>query len=168
MPPKSKRPKKNMQNYTKEDMTEAVRVVNEGMHSISEVACMFNIPRKTLCDRVHGNHQGSIGAQTTLTGEEEGYLVNYIQYMAKRCFPLSISQIRGFAWAIVLRSDRRKQFTNSGPTEKWWRGFKKRNQASITLRTPDNLDRGRGCMANQIVLDRHFETLKALMIRIGV
>ena len=67
MAPKSKRPKNNMQNYTKEDMTEAVRVVNEGMHSISEVACMFNIPRKTLCDRVHGNHYGSIGAQTTPT-----------------------------------------------------------------------------------------------------
>ena len=69
--------------------------------------------------------------------------------MAKRCFPLSIVN-----WAIVKKSGRKGQFVDSGPSEKWWRGFKKRHQAAITLRTPDN--RGRGRMANQTVIDRQF------------
>ena len=68
----------------------------------------------------------------------------------------------------MKKSGRKGQFVDSGPSEKWWRGFKKRHQAAITLSTPDNLHRGRGRMANQTVIDRHFESLKKLMIKIGV
>ena len=41
----------------------------------------------------------------------------------------------------------------------WWRKFKKRHQAEITLRKPDKLDRGRSRMANVNVMKQHFELL---------
>ena len=34
-------------------------------------------------------------------------------------------------------------------------GFKKRHHEDITLRKPDNLDRGRAGMANSVVIERH-------------
>ena len=68
--------------------------------------------------------------------------------MGKQRFPLNIKQIQGFALAIALKSERKKQFPKTGPSEKWWRGFKGRQKDAITLRKPDNLDCGKACMAN--------------------
>ena len=68
--------------------------------------------------------------------------------MASHRFPLNIKQIRAYTWAILLRSGRPEKFCKTGPSEKWWRGFKKRHHEDITLRKPDNLDRGRARMAN--------------------
>ena len=217
----SKRPRKHKQ-YTEEAMLMAIKGVQEARMSIMFASKVYDIPRKTLSDRINGTHSFSGGPSTILTPEEEGYLVNYIQYMARRCFPLSITQICGFAWVIVLKSGRdringthsfsggpstiltpeeegylvnyiqymarrcfplsitqicgfawviggrEKQFKESGPSEKCWRGFKKRHTNEITLHNPDNLGHGRDRMANATVLERHFKTLKELMIEKGV
>ena len=167
MPKDPVRPKRHKQ-YSKEDMSNALKAVEEDDMKIMVAAKVYGVPRKTLSDRVNGTHSSKGGPSTILTAEEEGYLVIYIQYMAKRCFPLSITQIRGFAWAIVMKSGRTKQFKGSGPSEKWWRGFKNRHANEITLRNPDNLDRGRGRMANAIVIERHFKTLKKVLEEKGI
>ena len=42
--------------------------------------------------------------------------------MAKQPFSLNIKQIKGFAWAIALKSERerkKKKFPTTGPPEKW-------------------------------------------------
>ena len=69
-----------------------------------------------------------------LTQKEEKALISYIEYMAKQRFPLNIKQIKGFAWAIALKSERKKQFSKTGSSEEWWRGFKCRHKDAITLR----------------------------------
>ena len=45
--------------------------------------------------------------------------------MASHRFPLDIKQIRAYAWAILFRSGQPEKFCKPGPSEKWWRGFKK-------------------------------------------
>ena len=105
-----------------------------------------------------------IGRKTYLTNEEEISLVNYIKYMCSHGFPLNIKQIRGYTWGIVLQNGRSDQFKESDPSEKWWRGFKKCHAKEITLQKPDNLDRGRTSMANKLVMERHFETLKKILM----
>ena len=54
--------------------------------------------------------------------------------MVKQRFPLNIKQIKGFAWPIALKSERKKQFSKTGSSEEWWRGFKCRHKDAITLR----------------------------------
>ena len=71
--------------------------------------------------------------------------------MASHRFPLNIKQIRP------------EKFCKTGPSEKWWRGFKKRHHEDITLQKSDNLDRGRARMANSVVIERHFKTLKRVL-----
>ena len=124
--------------------------------SVYKAAKEFNVPRKTLGDRVNGLHGKDIGGKTYLTNEEEILLVNYIKYMFSHGFPLNIKQVRGYG-----RSD---QFKESGPSEKRWRGFKKHHTKEITLSKLDNLDRGCTAMANKLVMERHFETLKKILM----
>ena len=69
--------------------------------------------------------------------------------MSSHGFPLNIKQLRGYAWGIVLQNSCSDQFKKSGPSQKWWRSFKKCHAKEITLRKADNLDRGRARMANK-------------------
>ena len=79
--------------------------------------------------------------------------------MASHAFPLNIKQIKGFAWAILIRSGCEKQFKEGGPREKWWRSFKKQHP-DLSLRTPDSLDRRQSRMANENLVKNHFNMLK--------
>lgn len=80
--------------------------------------------------------------------------------MADHAFPLNIKQICGFAWAIVFMSERKEQFKESRPFEKWWRWFKKRHSEKIALLKPDNLEKGSTRMVNEVVVKRDFDNLK--------
>ena len=53
-------------------------------------------------------------------------------------------------------------FKENGPTEKWWRGFRKRHP-DITLRTAGSLDRGRAVMTNENVVREYFELLRSVI-----
>ena len=83
-------------------------LLNKNDKSISEVARLFKIPWKTLSDRVNGNYTELAGHPTVLMQKEENALIRYIKYMAKQPFSLNIKQIKGFAWAIALKSERKK------------------------------------------------------------
>ena len=52
-------------------------------------------------------------------------LLQRIVLLAEHSFPLLIKQICAFAWALVLRLPYDRQYPSSGPSEKWWRGFKR-------------------------------------------
>ena len=154
--------------YSNEDIESALKDITEKHISISQAAKDYNIPRKTLADRKNKRwNSDKVGHPTILTPEEESSLKNYIFYMASHAFPLNIKQIKGFAWALLIRSGREKQFKERGPTEKWWRGFKKRHP-ELSLRTPDSLDRGRSRMANENVVKSHFNTLKKTLQENGL
>ena len=87
--------------------------------------------------------------------------------MASHPFPLNIRQIKGFAWAILIRSGHEKQFKEGGPAEKWWRGFKERHP-DLSLSTPDSLDKGQSQMANENVVKSYFNTLKKTLQENGL
>ena len=40
--------------------------------------------------------------------KKERALISYTEYMGKQRFPLNIKQIKDFAWAIALKSEREK------------------------------------------------------------
>ena len=80
---------------------------------------MHGVPRMTLTDRIKNRYdkEGS-GRTSELTPEEEDALVKYIKYMATLSHPLSLAQIKAFAWAIVKKSNRTTRFK-----EKKWSSF---------------------------------------------
>ena len=157
-------PKKRCQ-WQEESMELALESVSEGMN-VTEAARIFQIPRQTLKDQVSQRYdrQGG-GRPSELTPEEEKILVDYVTFMAKCSHPLSVAQIKAYAWAIVTKSGRPSRFNpETGPSWRWWGLFKKRHHQAITLLKPDNLDRGRSRMCNQHVMNGYFKILKELLV----
>nr|XP_039260857.1 uncharacterized protein LOC120337202 [Styela clava] len=88
----------------------------------------------------------------------------YIEYLAKRAFPLTIDIIKKYAWAVDKKSGK-NLFGKNGPSRKWWQGFKSRakKRFDFRLRRPDMLDRSR--VSDTIVEDlrEYFKQLKEVM-----
>lgn len=153
-------PRKN-RNYSDEDMVNALEMIKEKGISLGEAYRQFKIPKQTLSDRVNGKYKSTkMGRPTELTSEEEEALVYYIHYMASIAYPLTITQIKIFAWDIAKKHGGTRFNETNGPGDTWWSKFKKRHIGAITLRVADNLDRRRSGMANETVMNQHFKLLK--------
>ena len=75
---------------------------------------------------------------------------------------------KAYAWAIAKRSGRHLSINKEkGPSNKWWCGFIKRNP-TLSLRRADKLDRGRARMANQTVMNQHFDLLNQVFTKLGL
>lgn len=136
-------------------------VMTDGLR-VSHAAATFGVPRKTLDDRVKGKVQLGCkhGNQTALTPEDEESLYNYIDYMAGRGFPLTVSQVTLMAMAITKERGG-GVFKDGGPSRHWWRGFRHRHP-TLSLRRPDPLDRGRAAMTNENTIRTFFNLLKEI------
>jgi hypothetical protein len=120
------KPKKLFRQWSQQDMNDAYNDVRGGFLTISKASRVYDVPRKTLSDRIHGNVDlhAKMGPSTALSTEEEASLVRYIEYMAGRGFPLTVDQACAFAWAIAKEAGKAHVFTENGPSEMWWRCFK--------------------------------------------
>ena len=81
--------------------------------------------------------------------------------MAGRAFPLTVQQIKMFAWCIDKKGE--NKFTENGPSKNWWIGFKKRHADTIRLRRADSLDKGRAIFPSTNMLRHYFQLLNEQM-----
>ena len=137
----------------------------EGGQSVNAASKQFQVPRKTLDDRVNGRvqHGTNPGPSTALTAEEERALASYLLYMAERGFPLTINMAWAFAWAVSFRSGTQNRFNEeTGPGKHWWRNSRDRHP-ELTLRIADNLERSRASALTREVVDNYFACLKTTL-----
>lgn len=143
-------------------MRDAIKAVVDDKQSVRSVAKKFSVSRRTLQDRVSGrvSHGNRPGPKTVLSKEEEDALCTYLIYMAEHGFLLTPKMVMAFAWAIAIRSGKSSGFSSSGPTKRWWLGFRRRHPK--LLRKVDKLERSRAeCLSPEIVRE-YFELLKRL------
>ena len=162
-------PKVRRRRWGLKDMETAMEAVEKGT-TVSEASRQFNVPRKTLDDRVKGRvqHGSNPGPNTALTAEEEKALVAYLFHMAERGFPLAVNMAQAFAWAVSFRSGSNSRFNeDTGPGKHWWRNFRARHP-ELTLRTSDNLDRSRASSLTKEVVDEYFTLLKSTLEENGL
>ena len=156
--------------WSVENMKEAYNAVVEDNVSISAAAWRFGVPRMTLSDRIRGKIQlgAKLGKQTALTTADETTLENYIKYMHSQRFHLTRLQVMKFAWAIDhTQEESTRIFSGSGPSRKWWRGFKTRHQ-DLALRHAETIDRGRVANARPEVIQDYFEQLGKIISENGL
>ena len=147
--------------YDPQRIVNTMEAVESERMSVTEDSKVSHIPRQTLSDRIKGKYTKVRGGRKTeLTEDEERILVDYCMFMAKCSHLLTVPVVKAFAWAIARKSNQPSRFhATNGSSWKWWQGFKRRHP-EISLRKPDNLDRGRSRMNNQIVMDNFFKLLK--------
>ena len=156
--------------WNEESMVAAMEAVETNKMSVTAAAATFNVPRKTLDDRVKGRvkHGTKPGPSTALTLEEENALVSYLVYMANRGFPLTRTMVKAFAWAIAKCSENDGRFNQEyGPGEHWWANFRKRHP-KLTLRKTDKLERSRAEALNPKVVEEYFKLLETTLDENGL
>ena len=147
--------------WQNKDMVAAMEAVKKKEMTIYRAANVFNVPRKTLDDRIKGkvDHGTNPGPKTVLSRVEEESLVHYLSYMADRGFTLTRTMVKAFAWAVAKRAGKGDRFNAEfGPGEHWWFNFKKRHR-KVTLRRTDMLERTRAEALNPDILSEYFEDL---------
>ena len=149
--------------WNPDDMQRAMDAVCNDKVTISDAARRFEVPRKTLDDRMKGlvQHGTNPGPKTVLTAVVA--LVQYLVYMAQRGFPLTRTMVMAFVWAIAKRTGKADRFNPEyGPSKHWWSNFRKRHP-KLTLRKSDKLDRCRADAYNAEVVDEYFNLLQNVL-----
>ena len=115
--------------WSNENMLMAMNDVKEGKLTAYTAAKKYNVPRRTLDDRLKGRvqHGTNPGPSTVLTKEEEANLVAYLLHTAQHGFPLTPTMTKTFAWAIAIRSGKGDRFSEVGPSMHRWSSFQRRH-----------------------------------------
>jgi transposase len=71
--------KKRRENYTSEDVDNAVNATKEDGLSIRQASEQFGVPKLTILDRLRGSHGDTMGRPIVLSEDEETQLLERIQ-----------------------------------------------------------------------------------------
>ena len=162
--------KKKRKQWKDNDMRSAMSAVNNKEMTIYAAAASFNVPRKTLDDRIKGLvcHGTNPGPSTALTFEQENALESYLFYMAEHGYPLTRTMVKAYGWAIAKRSGSGDRFNEEfGPGVKWWANLKKRHP-KVSLRRVDMLERTRAEALNPKIVDEYFDLLGTTLDNLGL
>ena len=101
--------------------------MNAETTNVTEAWKVLSIPRQTLNDWIP-NKDAKVGAgrNTELSNEEEELLVDNYLLMAKSSHLFTVLLMNALGWSTVKKKDwPTRSNANTGPTSKWWIGFKK-------------------------------------------
>lgn len=158
-------------NYSVDVLTEAIENVQNNNLSIRQAAARYNIPRRTLCNKIKQKHDKTAGGQTALSAEEEKIILNHILTCADWGMPLDSLEIRLIVKDYLLSMGKRiDKFTDNLPGESWYSAFIKRHKEELTVRKCQNITRVRAKVGvEQIVeyfshLERSLHGIPALNV----
>ena len=145
-------------------MLRAYEAVTKYNSPISTAAKMYGIPRMTLPDKIKGKTKvdAKMGRKLILGEKNEAALLRYIKYMAEHRYPVTRTQIMGLAWAISLQDEDSDSFGVSGPSLRWWRGFRDRHK-EISIRKSESVDRRRVANSVPDIINDYFHVLTSTL-----
>lgn len=143
-------------NYTEETLQQAVNALMNS--SFRKVSKKFDIPVKTLQNKVSKRHSKSVGGQKRLSKEIELLIAKNLTTLTEWKTPLDSWDIRYIVKGYLdLRNVKDKKFKNNLPGPDWVRAFMKRN--NLTERVADNVKRSRAEVDRKAVGD-YFDNLE--------
>lgn len=146
-------------DYTEETLLHAVNDYNNGGGSFRTIAKRYNIPYRTLFNKVKRLHIKSCGGQTILSHEEETDIVHNLLTCADYGMPLQTVEVKMFVKFHLDRCQRRvDKFKNNMPADDWISGFMKRHE-DLRPRMCQNIKRARAELDPKQV-ETYFRNLK--------
>lgn len=135
---------RHYKNYTEETLLQAVNAVKTGAMSSREAENQFNIPRKTILNKVKEKHCEKVGHPTALTNIEERHFVDVLIACAEYGSPLTMIEMRMLIKNYLDSKGRRIHiFTDNIPGKVWLDSFIRRHKHRLTKRHCQNLKRSR-------------------------
>lgn len=147
-------------DYTSEQLNECLERIRNGDITHRQGESQYNIPRKTIYNKLKGKQQKSPGKPQVFSCEEELSFVNCIKKCAEFGFPLDSFEVRMIAKSYLDSKGRRvKIFKNNVPGSEWVNSFLKRHPALTGARFAANIKRSRAAI-NKEILTEYIDNLK--------
>lgn len=146
MPRNYKRPigSRRYKDYTEETLENAIQQVTRGRQKLSEASKIYNIPRRTLLNKIKNRHQENVGAPTILSEALERSLADVIVACAEFGSPLTMLDLRFIVKSHLDKEGTRvRKFKNNLPGVEWGYSFLKRHKHRLTQRQCQNIKRVR-------------------------
>ena len=145
--------RKTVTKYTNPDMRMALDAVHSKKLKPSAAAQRFNIPVPTLYARLSGiRGNGPQDAKTSLSPEEENFLVQTIQMFEKWQLPLVRESVIDIARAYMLELD--KEISSTAPLTEWFNSFMSRHR-ELKLAKCENLEKSRFVSCTPQVISKY-------------
>lgn len=147
-------------DYTEEQLEIAVRAVRQRGISYQRAAELFNIPKRTIYNKVKNRHRQAVGAPIILDPAEERHFVDLLIASAEYGFPLTMLDLRMIVQEYLNRIGRKIQkFTDNLPGKDWCYRFLERHKRLLSQRTCQNI-KGVRAQATDEAISEYFERLE--------
>jgi hypothetical protein len=150
------------ENYSEEDMVEAIRLVKEEEYSIKAAAALINdrkkkeIPRMTLSNRLRRTEPGKMpkmGRPAELRKEVEEALVKCLEICASFNYPMRKKDLQDLVQAYCVEHGIKTRWVEDRPGKHWIRNFRRRWSHRVKVRKPKNIKRSRARVSPEEVRD---------------
>ena len=147
-------------DYTEETLQNALRRIREGGISLTRASEIFNIPRRSLFNKLQGLHQGTVGAPIALDLAEERHFVDLLIACADYGFPLTVLDLRVIVRDYLNRSGQTiKVFSDNMPGVDWCFAYLERHKNLLTQRACQNIKSVRAQTTDEAI-EEYFNRLK--------
>ena len=163
----AKRPgtvKQKKYTYTTDDLRLAIAGLQEGA-SFGEMSKKYGIPTTTLFDYKHSKSIVGVskkGRALSIPKEVEDKIVAVILDCAEKGFPMTKRMVLERVGRLCYQAGFKTQFRNFTPSEKYWRGLKKRHP-ELVIRSPECCTHKRLKALTREKMDAYFDELHQLI-----
>lgn len=140
-------------DYSDEKLNECLTAIRNGIMSTRKAELHFNIPRRTIINKLKDQHPNKPGRQQIFSKEEESIFSRCVFDMSDFGFPVDEFELRCIIHNYLGRTGRQvKYFTDNFPGKEWIRGFLKRNP-EVTVRFAANIKKSRAAINEETLTD---------------
>lgn len=140
------------QDYTEQHLEECLRRIKRGEITQRQAEKEYNIPRRTLTNKLGGKHKGKTGRPTVFSIEEEKSFVKCTIQLSDYGFPISEEDLRHIVAAYLQKTGRNVPNFKLGylPGPDWLKSFMKRH-SELTTRFVSNIKRARAAVSEALL-----------------
>ena len=156
--------KTNRASYTQEAMQEALNAITSGQLSKRKASKQYGIPRPTLIKRLKNvEHQPtSLGRfRPVFDSAFDRELVDYALEMQRRCYGLSVVDLRRLAFQLAEKNNIPHPFSKTMQMagKEWAFSFLRRH-TELSLRSPEATSMSRMTGFNRVQVNKFYELLR--------
>lgn len=149
-------------DYPKEQLERCLASIRNGQMTQRKAEAEFNIPRRTIINKLKEHHINKPGQPQMFSDEEETSFVRCIIQFSEFGFPLTAFDLRMIVKTYLSKIGRFvKKFKNNIPGHEWALSFVKRHP-ELTTRFANNVKRSRAAI-NEATLTDYINSLSKVV-----
>lgn len=158
-------------NYSKEDLANAVRDVENKNLTYRAAAERYNVPISVISQRLHGRMtaiEANRGRKQTFNQETEKKIVDCLVARANAGYPCDKDELLNLIQQYVKDLNLITPFADGRPGNDWYYAFMKRHRNLISMKKPEHLQKCRKDARTPDVIYSFYKMLEDTLTRLDI